>query len=95
MMIRLRIGSRNGLQRTGVDHTVAHHADEHGDCHGDYNPGGGNAAGGLELFNILNGHEPQENVGHTKIAEAPCQGGENGDGGISVSCAGSGVIGLR
>ena len=49
----------------------------------------------LELVVILNGHEPQQDMGHTEVAQAPGQGGDDGAGHCKLpGCAGGGVIAL-
>ena len=71
-------GAGEALQSAGADHAVAHDADENGDGHGDDHPNGAHPAGDLQLVRVFNGHEPQQNVGHTEIAQAPGHGGDNG-----------------
>ena len=68
--------------------------DEHGDEHGDDHPDGGDAAGGLELGVILNGHEPQQDMGHTEVAQAPGQGGDDAQGREAARLVGGHVVAL-
>ena len=61
---------------------IAHETDEDCQAHGDDHPYGANPAGDLQLLFVFNGHEPQQDVGHTEVAQAPGQGGNHGEGAV-------------
>ena len=65
------------LQRTGLGHAQTHHADGDGRRHGNDHPDGSNAAAEHQLLLVLNGHEAQQDVRHTKVAKAPCHSGND------------------
>lgn len=78
----------------GYRHAVANDADEHGNAHGDHHPDRGDPAGIVELFLLLNGHKPQQDMGHPKVAQSPRKGGHNAQAAERCFCAGGNVIAL-
>ena len=47
---------------------------------GDHHPNGGNSPRHGQLTLSANGHEPQQDLGHAKVSQAPRQGGHHGEG---------------
>lgn len=74
---RLAGGAAQVLQRACLGHAKAHHADDDGGCHGNDDPHTGNAAAEYQLLFILNGHEAEQDVGHSEVAQAPRHGGDD------------------
>ena len=65
------------FQRTDPGHAEAHHADDDGGRHGDDHPHRGDAAAQDQLFLVLNGHEAEQDVGHSEVAQTPRHGGHD------------------
>ena len=78
----------------GGGYGVAHDADEHRHPHGDHHPHRGDAAGELQLVFIPDGHKAHQNVGHSKVAQAPGHHGDDADDAIGLSAVGGCIIGL-
>ena len=74
---RLAGGAAQVLQRACLGHAKAHHADDDGGGHGNDDPHAGNAAAEYQLLFILNGHEAEQDVGHSEVAQAPRHGGDD------------------
>ena len=73
--------------KAGLGHGVANNADQHRHGHGDHHPHAGDTAAQLELVFIFNGHKAQQNMGHAKIAKAPCQRGDHRNKAIRLGSA--------
>ena len=85
-------GTAEEFQRTGLGHAEAHHADEDGRCHGDDHPDGRNAAAEHQLLLVLDGHEAEQDMGHSKVAEAPRHRGDDVQQAVGRRPAGHGVV---
>ena len=82
-----RLGGGAGvehLDRAVTCHCKADDTDEDRDGKGDDDPCGAHAAADLDLVFILGCHEVDKNVGHSEIAQRPCQQGEDGE--RAVAC---------
>ena len=80
------------LQRTGLGHAEAHHTDDDGGRHRDDHPHRGNAAAEDQLLLLLNGHETEQDVGHSEIAEAPRHRGDDVQQTVGGGCVGGRVV---
>ena len=83
------------FQRTGFGHAQTHHADDDGGRHGNDHPHAGNAAAEHQLLFVLNGHEPQQDVGHAKVAQAPGHGGHDVQQAVGGGGPGGSVVAGR
>ena len=83
------------FQRTDPGHAEAHHADDDGRRHGDDHPDGGDAAAEHQLLLVLDGHEAEQDVGHTEVAETPRHGGDDVQQAVGRGPAGHSVVAGR
>ena len=83
------------FQRTDPGHAEAHHADDDGRRHGDDHPDGGDAAAENQLLLVLDGHEAEQDVGHTEVAETPRHGGDDVQQAVGRGPAGHSVVAGR
>ena len=72
----------------GLCHAVAHNADDNGDAQGDHHPDGAHTAGELQLGPVADGHEVEQDVGHTEVSKAPGQSGGYHEGGVAAGLGG-------
>ena len=68
---------------------------QNGNAHGDDNPDRRDAAGLVELLFLADGHKAQQDVRHAKVAEAPCERGDDAQSAVRRGRAGRGVVALR
>ena len=80
------------LQSACLGHAKAHHADDDGSRHGNDHPDGGNAAAEHQLLLVLNGHKAEQDVGHSKVTEAPCHGGYDVQQAVAGGTARGGIV---
>ena len=67
---------------------------QNGNPHGDDHPDRGNSTGSLDFFAVLNCHESQQNMRHSKITKSPGQGRTDGQNVVRFCGIGCDVISL-
>ena len=65
------------VECTGFGHTKTDNTDQNTCGHSDHYPYRGNTAGKYQFFLILDCHETDKNMRHTKVTESPCSSWEN------------------
>ena len=90
----LRIGALQRGNGPNAGQSLAHDADKYGQGHGNGDPGRGHPAAQLQLLLVADGHEPQQDMGHSEVAQAPGQGGDNGEDAVGGGGIGADGVGL-